>query len=211
MLDDLKACSYGNGNKGRLVINGNAYRSLCRKEYGCSLFTSALPDAAKAILAVKMLGKMPVGSEVIATPANLSTLLALSTAFKNDPDATSEALRCVANALLLVDSARNTWVDKQVGGGEACISLLDVKIPVIMINVKLIRWWPHRNRPRLTKSLLCLASCSSALYHLPRELLFNLLWKTSMDHLGQRWTLLGRNSIYLPTVFWQAPRWVGRP
>jgi hypothetical protein len=56
----------------------------------------------------------------------LSTLLALSSAFKNDPTTTSEALRCVANALLLIDSARDTWVDKKVGGGEACIGLLDV-------------------------------------------------------------------------------------
>lgn len=67
----------------------------------------------------------------MATPANLSTLLALSTAFKNDPDATNEALRCVANTLLLIDCARDTWVDKQVGGGEASISLLDVRTPVI--------------------------------------------------------------------------------
>jgi hypothetical protein len=93
------------------------------------MYSQALPpppDAANALLAVKTLGKMPVGSEVIATPANLSILLALSTAFKNDLDATTEALRCVANALLLIDSARDTWVDKQVGGGEACVGLLDV-------------------------------------------------------------------------------------
>ena len=91
--------------------------------------SSILLDAAKALLALKTLGKMPAGSEVIATAANLSTMLALSTALKNDTDAASESLRCVANALLLVDSARNIWVDTQVGGGEACISLLDVRIP----------------------------------------------------------------------------------
>lgn len=83
-------------------------------------------DAAKALLAVKTLGKMPIGSEVIATPANLSTLLALSTSLKNDPEAINEALRCIANALLLIEAARMTWVGEQVGGGEACIDFLEV-------------------------------------------------------------------------------------
>jgi hypothetical protein len=103
LLDDLKACSSSNGNESRLVIN----------------------DAAKALLAVKTLGKMPVGSEVISTPVNLSTLLALSTSLKNDPEAANEALKCVANALLLVERARVTWVERQVGGGEACLDLLE--------------------------------------------------------------------------------------
>jgi hypothetical protein len=103
LLDDLKTCCTGNGNQSRLVIN----------------------DAAKALLAVKTLGKMPIGSEVVATSANLSTLLALSTSLKNDPQAINEALRCVANALLLIETARMTWVGEQVGGGEACIDFLE--------------------------------------------------------------------------------------
>ncbi|KAG8836242.1 hypothetical protein FRC17_008978 [Serendipita sp. 399] len=35
---------------------------------------------------------------------------------------TSEALRCVANALLLVESGRDTWIE--VGGGQLCIKCL---------------------------------------------------------------------------------------
>lgn len=77
-------------------------------------------------MAVKTLGKIPAGSEIVATPANLSTLLALSTSLKNDPEATIEALRCVANALLLIEKARVTWVGEQVGGGQACVDLLEV-------------------------------------------------------------------------------------
>lgn len=171
---------------------------------------SAIADAAKAILAVKMLGKVPAGSEVISTPANLSILLALSTSLKNDPQATTEALRCVANALLLIDTARDTWVDKQVGGGDACISLLDVWIPVITINIQLTHWWPHRNRLRLTKFLSLLVFCFSAQCHLHLALLYNLLWKTNMDHREQQWTLLAQNSIYLRTAFYPAPGWVGK-
>jgi hypothetical protein len=96
---------------------------------------------------------MPAGSEAIATAANLSTLLSLSAAFKDDQEATSEALRCVANALLLIDSARDTWVDKQVGGGEACIGLLDVIISVILTSNLLLtsQFW-FRNQLRQTKS-----------------------------------------------------------
>ena len=85
-----------------------------------------MKDASKALLAIKMLGKMPVGSQVIADPANLKTMLGFSRSFKNYPEAANEALRCVANALLLVEQARITWTDKEVGGGDACVDLLNV-------------------------------------------------------------------------------------
>lgn len=85
-----------------------------------------LTDAVHALLAVKALGKHPAGSEIIATPANLSNLLTLSTSFKNDPDASGEALRCIANALLLVEEARSMWIMKEVGGGEASVEFLEV-------------------------------------------------------------------------------------
>ncbi|KAF4574484.1 hypothetical protein EYR36_005820 [Pleurotus pulmonarius] len=84
-------------------------------------------DAPRALLALKTLGKHPSGSAVIAQPANLSALLTFSTctAFKDYPEASNEALRCIANAMLLVDSARSTWTTKEVGGGDASIKLLE--------------------------------------------------------------------------------------
>ncbi|KAI0786524.1 guanine nucleotide exchange factor [Abortiporus biennis] len=82
-------------------------------------------DVSQALLAVKTMGKNIGGSEVIATPDNLSTLLALSTTFKDDLDASNEALRCIANAMLLVDSARAAFVRKSVNGGKAAVELLD--------------------------------------------------------------------------------------
>ncbi|KAF9456090.1 guanine nucleotide exchange factor [Collybia nuda] len=82
-------------------------------------------DAAQALLALKTLGKNPIGSEFIASQTNLSTLLFLSTSFKDDPDASSEALRCIANALLLVERARETFLEKEVGGGNTCVTLLE--------------------------------------------------------------------------------------
>lgn len=88
-----------------------------------------LVDAPRALLALKTLGKHPSGSAVIAQPANLSTLLTLSTctAFKDYPEASNEALRCIANAMLLIDSARSTWTTKEVGGGDASVKLLEVR------------------------------------------------------------------------------------
>ncbi len=83
-------------------------------------------DAAQAFLAIKSMGKNPAGSEVLATPTNLSTLLALSAALKEDVEASNEALRCIANALLLVQDARLTFVQKNVGGREASVDLLEV-------------------------------------------------------------------------------------
>ncbi|KAI0734889.1 guanine nucleotide exchange factor [Fomitopsis betulina] len=101
ILDDLTKC--GSGKKGRLTVK----------------------DAFSALLAIKTLGKEPIGSEVIATSANLSTLLALSRSLKDDADASNEALRCIANALLLISDARDTFIRNEVGGGEAAADLLE--------------------------------------------------------------------------------------
>ncbi len=90
-------------------------------------------DAAPALQAVKSLGKNPAGSELIATPANLSALLSLYNTYKDVADASNEALRCVANAMLLVDRARVTFIDKQVGGGEFAVELLEVRISAITL------------------------------------------------------------------------------
>ncbi|KAI0938907.1 hypothetical protein AcV5_000476 [Taiwanofungus camphoratus] len=103
ILDDLTKCSSNNGRKGRLSSK----------------------DAFQALLAVKTLGKDPAGSEVIAAPTNLSSLLALSTSFKDSTDASNEALRCIANAMLLITSARDIFTGKEVGGGEAAVELLE--------------------------------------------------------------------------------------
>ncbi|KAG5732249.1 Synembryn-A [Termitomyces sp. T112] len=82
-------------------------------------------DAAQALLAVKELGKNPVGSQFIATPENLKTLLELALSFKDDPEASSEALRSVANALFLVEKARSTILEKEVDGGVLALSMLE--------------------------------------------------------------------------------------
>jgi len=84
-------------------------------------------------LALKTLGKDPAGSSFLATSSNLSTLLGFSTTFKDDFDAACEALRCIANALLLIDAARSTFISKEVNGANVCVSMLDVSshyIPV---------------------------------------------------------------------------------
>ncbi|KAJ7499505.1 guanine nucleotide exchange factor [Mycena latifolia] len=81
-------------------------------------------DAALALLAVKTLGKNPTGSEVLGTAPNLSILLGLVASLKDDPEATGEALRCIANALLLIERARSVFISKEVNGGETCLSLL---------------------------------------------------------------------------------------
>ena len=83
-------------------------------------------DAGLALLAVKTLGKDSSGSEYLASSTNLSTLLGFAAAFKDDLDASSEALRCVANALLLIEEARSTFIGKSVNGGDICLTMLEV-------------------------------------------------------------------------------------
>ena len=87
------------------------------------------PEAARALLAVKMLGKEPAGSEVIATPANFTALLSIFNAMKDNQEAANESLRCIANALLLISDGRQIFVQKDVGGGEAMVDLLEVSGP----------------------------------------------------------------------------------
>ncbi|XP_006460157.1 hypothetical protein AGABI2DRAFT_68541 [Agaricus bisporus var. bisporus H97] len=84
-----------------------------------------LSDAAKALLALKSLGRHQSGSEILASPEKLSALLSLSTLYKDDPDASSEALRCIANALLLIQSSRETFLKPPVNGGEICLNALE--------------------------------------------------------------------------------------
>jgi len=91
-------------------------------------------DAALALLAVKTLGKDPAGSRHLAIPANLSTLLGFASIFKDDLEASSEALRCIANALFLVDESRSTFISKEVNGGDTCVLMLEVRYRASIIS-----------------------------------------------------------------------------
>lgn len=42
----------------------------------------------------------------------------------SDANAADDALRCVANALLLVESGRDNWTN--IGGSAYCVDLLEV-------------------------------------------------------------------------------------
>lgn len=128
LLDDLTMCRAE--NKGRLTRHG----ALPILRIGFILLM-LVSDAAQALLAVKTLGKQPSGSKFLSTSVNLSTLLALSKSFKDDPKASSEALRCVANALLLVEEARSNWIKADVGGGQASVELLQVGISLRGIQI----------------------------------------------------------------------------
>jgi hypothetical protein len=73
------------------------------------------------------LGRHPSGSIVIVSDNNLSTLLAVSKELKNSNlEASLDALRCIANALLLIESARATLINGSVNGGESVVLLLEV-------------------------------------------------------------------------------------
>ncbi|TFK56280.1 hypothetical protein OE88DRAFT_728045 [Heliocybe sulcata] len=80
-------------------------------------------DVAQALLAIKTLGRHSASSEVISSEDNLKTLLAVFNAFSDDQDTSNEALRCVANALLLIEQGRFNWVE--IGGGRACVIRLE--------------------------------------------------------------------------------------
>lgn len=132
ILRDLKATAKHGTSNGRLSSKGAA-------SVLCLSFPAYPPqDAAQALLAVKTLGKNPSGSETLATASTLSALLGLSISFKDDPEASSEALRCIANTMLLFEHARGTFIGKDVGGGETCVGMLDVSPCSLSFSLPLI-------------------------------------------------------------------------
>ncbi|KAG8771500.1 hypothetical protein FRC12_003577 [Ceratobasidium sp. 428] len=77
-------------------------------------------DVAQALGAIKSIGRVEAGSRVIATEQNLRHFLAFASDLSN-ADASKQAMRCIANAILLVPSGRDTLVD--IEGDEFCTRL----------------------------------------------------------------------------------------
>ncbi|PFH52865.1 hypothetical protein AMATHDRAFT_73987 [Amanita thiersii Skay4041] len=132
-------------------------------------------DAALALLAVKTLGKDRSGSQYLSSPANLSLLLALSSTFKDDPETSNEALRCIANALLLIDDARTTFSTEEVGGGTATANMLEKAISPDQIFIA----------SRIL--FLCTASATSFIQNLMDEKYHG---RTIVDIIGSKLDLL---------------------
>ncbi|KAG7098154.1 hypothetical protein E1B28_000124 [Marasmius oreades] len=84
-------------------------------------------DASQAILAVKILGRNPQGSDYLATESGLSDLLHIASSLKEKDhlDAACDALRCIANAMLLFEDSRSTFISEEVKGGEVCVKMLN--------------------------------------------------------------------------------------
>jgi hypothetical protein len=122
ILSDIRSCEPG-GTNGRLHHTGTL---LCSTT-GVTEHYFLSADVHLALSTTKALGRQPSGSTVIALDSNLSTLLAASKSFKDSNlEAALEALRCIANALLLIESARATLISDSVNGGEYAVSLLEV-------------------------------------------------------------------------------------
>lgn len=107
-------------------------------------------QAASQLLELKELAKHPSGSAILASGHNLTLLLSFATQkYKDNAAAKSEALRSIANCLLLVDAARLTFVDasdlvvvgEEVSGGRICLAELEVCL-----------WNDIANKPYLTKT-----------------------------------------------------------
>lgn len=116
------------------------------------ILISPAVDTALALLALKTLGRNPTASRVIVSPSvcihlllllaefdllrkNLQILLNLATDSRESyADAAYEAMRCVANALLLIEAGRDTWLDIQ--GGEASVEMLEVGLPCSIVTFR---------------------------------------------------------------------------
>ncbi|KAH7924845.1 hypothetical protein BV22DRAFT_1090227 [Leucogyrophana mollusca] len=81
-------------------------------------------DVLMALTAIKGLGKTPGVADALAEPTRLSLLLKLATSLEASVDESSEALKCVANTLLLNEAARAVWTSSEINGGMACVDML---------------------------------------------------------------------------------------
>ncbi|KAG2360174.1 guanine nucleotide exchange factor [Suillus spraguei] len=81
-------------------------------------------DAFPALSAVKGLGKFPHGAQVLASVSNLKCLMTLAMNLETAHDASNEALKCVANTLLLSEPARTRLLSQEIDGGNICVDLL---------------------------------------------------------------------------------------
>lgn len=68
----------------------------------------------------------------MATRQNLISLLDTFRAFKDDTEASNEALKCVCNALLLIEPSRKLFIQKDVGGSEFTFDLFEVRTHVLL-------------------------------------------------------------------------------
>ncbi|KAG8740642.1 hypothetical protein FRC10_004100 [Ceratobasidium sp. 414] len=91
-------------------------------------------DVPQALAAVKSIGRVEAGSRVIATEQNLRHFLAFASDLSS-PDASKQAMRCIANAILLIPSGRETLVD--IEGDEFCTRLYIVRNSVCCMAVEL--------------------------------------------------------------------------
>ncbi|KDQ14105.1 hypothetical protein BOTBODRAFT_110519 [Botryobasidium botryosum FD-172 SS1] len=106
-----------------LLATYSALSAAATRAQVAAVLRSIANDRALGLLAVKTLGRHPEGSAVIVIPKNLEVLHGLAAETSADKtDVTKEALRCVANALLLKESGRNAWLS--IKGGELCASVM---------------------------------------------------------------------------------------
>ncbi|KAG8715407.1 hypothetical protein FRC11_004307, partial [Ceratobasidium sp. 423] len=76
-------------------------------------------DVALALGAIRSLGRIESGSRVVASKANMNHLLDVAKDLStSNAEASKQAMRCIANAILLVPAGRDTLVD--LDGDEFC-------------------------------------------------------------------------------------------
>ncbi|KZV60313.1 hypothetical protein PENSPDRAFT_620141 [Peniophora sp. CONT] len=123
-IEDASPVDVRDGERIRLV---NALlEDLSKLKKGKDSIKLTGADAAQALGALKSLGKHPSGARILAQKDNLTLLLGLSEYFfKENMDASLEALRCVANSMLLVEEARRTLIGDDIKGGDIALRLLE--------------------------------------------------------------------------------------
>ncbi|KAF8709665.1 Guanine nucleotide exchange factor synembryn, partial [Rhizoctonia solani] len=112
----------------------------------------ASKDIALALGAIKSLGRLESGSRVVASEKNLSHFLDIAKDLSSNAEASKQAMRCIANAILLVPAGRETLVD--LDGDEFCtrVYINEASSPeFIFLASRLLFFMAHTDGPFISR------------------------------------------------------------
>ncbi|KAH7344119.1 guanine nucleotide exchange factor [Rhizoctonia solani] len=113
----------------------------------------ASKDVALALGAIKALGRIESGSRIVASKENLNRFLDVAKDLSaSNIEASKQAMRCIANAILLIPAGRDTLVDLE--GDEFCTRIYiteGLSVEHIFLASRLLFFMTHTDGPFISR------------------------------------------------------------
>ncbi|CAE6429147.1 unnamed protein product [Rhizoctonia solani] len=113
----------------------------------------ASKDVALALGAIKALGRIESGSRVVASKENMNRFLDVAKDLSaSNIEASKQAMRCIANAILLIPAGRDTLVDLE--GDEFCTRIYiteGLSVEHVFLASRLLFFMTHTDGPFISR------------------------------------------------------------